>query len=144
MGQEQPSAEYVSTDWKELTAVSKTKINLIEAKLHVAYAQIYQDTTEEVEKVKSEIDEADWYLKKAEQHVDDPTQAKLDAIGQELKEAKARLEVKGLDVRARYEKINERPSLCGGVNARRKNSDGGGRSERPNKAASGENRGVNK
>jgi hypothetical protein len=99
------SAEYVSTDWKELTATSKAKINLMEAKLHVAYAQIYQDTTGEVAKVRPEIDEADSYLKKAEQHVDDKTQARLVAIGQELKEASAHLEEKGPGVRARYEKI---------------------------------------
>ena len=99
------SAEYVSTDWKELTTTSKTKINLMEAKLHVAYAQIYQDTTGELAKVKPEIDEADSYLKKAEQHADDKTQARLVAISEELKEARAHLEEKGPDVRARYEKI---------------------------------------
>jgi hypothetical protein len=99
------SAEYVYTDWKELTAGSKTQINLIEAKLHVAYAQTYQDTTGEGEKAKSEIDEAESYLKKAEQDVDDTTRAKLVAIEHELKEAGEHLEGKGHDVRARYEKV---------------------------------------
>jgi TPR repeat protein len=99
------SAEYVYTDWEELTVTSKTKINLMEAKLHVAYAQIYQDTTGEVAKVRPEIDEADSYLKKAKQHVDGETEARLVAIRQELKEAKAHLQEKGADVRTRYEKI---------------------------------------
>jgi cytochrome c556 len=99
------SAEHVSTDGEELTAAVETKRNLIEAKLHVAYALIYQDTTGEVGMVKSEIDEADSYLKNAEQQANDEAQAKLAAISQELKELRAHLNEKGPDMRARYEKI---------------------------------------
>jgi phage host-nuclease inhibitor protein Gam len=100
------SAEYASARWDEMTARGKTKVNLIEAKLHVAYANIYQDTTGQVDRVEAEIEESESYLKKAADHADAGTKDRLNAIGNELKEVRSDVNNKRPeDIRARYEKI---------------------------------------
>jgi hypothetical protein len=99
------SVEYAFAKWDEMTARGKTKINLIEAKLHVAYADIYQYTTGQVEKVEAEIEKSESYLKKAAGHADDKTKVRLNGIGNELKEVRSDLKNKRAGIRARYEKI---------------------------------------
>ncbi len=80
-------------------------MDLIETKLHVAYAKTYQNTTGHNEYVTAEIDKAEWYLKEAKGQVNRPTEDELDAIGRQLEETSADLRQKGFAADARYEKI---------------------------------------
>ena len=59
------SVEGVAAGWQKLRAESKAKTDLIDAKLHIAYAKINQSTTGVTEQTKGEIEVAESYTQKA-------------------------------------------------------------------------------
>jgi len=89
------SVEGVATGWQKLRAESKAKTDLIDAKLHIAYAKIDQSTTGAIEQAKAEIEAAESYIKKAAQHADHATRTRLAEIDKELKEADVGIAVSG-------------------------------------------------
>lgn len=98
-------AERVSTGWQKIHAEGRTKADLIEAKLHLAYAESYQFTTANMAKAKCEIEQAGTYLKNASKHADSATKAKIDAMKKEIGKIKTDLNSNTEVTRARYIKI---------------------------------------
>ncbi len=86
--------------------------NLIEAKLHVSYAETYQLTAREPDKVAKELAEADSYLKKAQQGglADKATRKKLGTMESAVLSLKANPEQRDPSVQERYESIKEQLS----------------------------------
>jgi hypothetical protein len=100
---------YIAAGLTEEEAEVKGEDSLIEARLHVAYAETYQVTTGEPDKAAKELDRAYSYLQKAEKsRLADPADLKkLHSIGNKLKDLMSMPEKHGAAVRERYETIKE-------------------------------------
>ena len=98
-------SEKASATWGELHAESKAKKNLIEAKLHLAYAETAQFVQGESAEVSNELDQAQGYLDKAAKTSDKALKAKIHAMSDELKQLKANLDDKSSKAHARYDKL---------------------------------------
>jgi hypothetical protein len=99
------SVEQMATGWQKLRVKSKAKDELINAKLHIAYARIDQMTLSDAAKATAEIGKAKSYLKQAMPKVGDATKRKLAGIDTALKEAETKSKEKGEGVLLRFAKI---------------------------------------
>ena len=98
-------AERISTGWQKLRAESKVKKDLIEAKLHIAYAETCQFITGNADKAGVEIDKAKGYLNSAAKNADSKVKAKINAMGKKMDEIKKDLHNKKDAAKMRYEII---------------------------------------
>lgn len=98
-------ADRISTGWQTFHSKNAAKKELIEAKLHLEYAEIYQFTTSESNKTGAEIGKAETYLKSAERNAGSEARTKIDAIAQKLSQIKAGLTSKKEAAKDRYEKV---------------------------------------
>ena len=98
-------AERISTGRQKLRSGSKVKTDLIEAKLHLAYAETYQFITGNADKAGAEIDKAQDYLKSASENADSKVKAKINAVEKKLDKAKKELHNKKEATKIRYEMI---------------------------------------
>ena len=98
-------AELVSTDWGKLRTKSTAKTDLIDAKLHLAYAESAQSLGGKSAEVKSEIDKATADLDAAANTSDKALKAKIATAAAGVKQIRAKLGDSGPKVRARYEKV---------------------------------------
>ena len=98
-------AERISTGWQKLRSESKVKQELIEAKLHLAYARSYQFITGNVDKAGAEIDNAKGYLNSAAKNADSKVKARINAMGEKMDEIKKDLHNKKEDMQKQYEII---------------------------------------
>ena len=98
-------AEHVSTGWQEVRHQNRLMRYLIEAKLHLAYAESYQFTTGEIAKAKVEIHDTEAYLKSAAEQVDSRMKSKINALEKMVDHINTDLNSKKETARARYEKI---------------------------------------
>ena len=98
-------AEHISTGWQKLCSESKVKKDLIEAKLHIAYAETCQFITGNVDKAGTEINKAKDYLKSAAKNADSKVKAKINAIGKKIDKIKKDLHNKKESAKVRYEII---------------------------------------
>ncbi len=101
------SAEYLASGWTEAETTLKGENNLIEAKLHVAYAETYQVTTHEPEKALGELDKALSYLGKEakDRLADKASQKKVNDVVIEVTALKANPEKNDFSVQDRYDNI---------------------------------------
>ncbi len=100
-------SEKASATWGKLHGESATKKALIEAKLHLAYAQTAQFVKGKSEEVSNELNQAQNYLDKAAETSNKALKAKIHAITDELKQIKANLHDKSRKALARYDKVKE-------------------------------------
>jgi hypothetical protein len=84
--------EYQTTYWKRIDAARGAESDLVEARFHVANAEVFGAATGEKQRAKVELDRADRYLEKALPVVGDNTLLALEAIRNELTAAKMDLE----------------------------------------------------
>ena len=98
-------AERISTGWQKLRAENKSKKDLIEAKLHLAFAETYQFTTGEVDKVKAEIGKASNYMKSAAENADSKTKSKIKDLEKEINRIKGNLRNKKEMAKEQYVKV---------------------------------------
>jgi hypothetical protein len=84
--------EYHTTDWERIYATRGPENDLLEARFHVANAEVFGAATGEKQRAKVELDRADRYLQKAVPLVADNTLLALEAIRNELTAAKMDLE----------------------------------------------------
>jgi hypothetical protein len=103
------SAAYLSADIAEEETTLKEENSLIEAKLHVAYAETYQVTTMESNKAARELDTAYSYLQKAANSslVDPSDRKKMHKIISILQELKANPAKNDALVQERYETVKK-------------------------------------
>lgn len=101
------SAEYLAAGWMKAETTLGAENNLIEAKLHVAYAETYQVTTGEPDKAGRELDKAAGYLKKEmnDKLPDKAALRKIAEVEREVQALKANLATNDETVRARYESV---------------------------------------
>lgn len=99
------SAEMITMGWQKMGAVTAVKKNLIDIKLHVAYAETYQLTAGEPDKARTEIDKALKYIAKSMSGTNDMIKAQLVEVEKELKEIKADTYKKDSAVKIIYEDI---------------------------------------
>ncbi len=98
-------AEHVSTGRQKLRDQNRLMRYLIEAKLHLAYAESYQFTTGDIAKAKVEIHDVEAYLKSAAEQVDSKMKSTINALEKMVDQIKADLNSNKETARARYEKI---------------------------------------
>jgi len=96
-------AERVSTGWQKLRSESKVKTDLIEAKLHIAYAGTYQFITDNANKAGAEIDKAEGYLNSAAENANSKVKTKIDAVEKKMDDLKKDLHSKKEAAKMRYE-----------------------------------------
>jgi len=99
------SAAYLSADLSKAETTLGGESNLIEAKLHMAYAETYQVTTGEPDKAVKELDMAHYFLQKAlASSLAGPADRKIMVdIDRLLLDLKATPEKHGTDVQERYD-----------------------------------------
>ncbi|NOZ68900.1 MAG: YfdX family protein [Deferribacteres bacterium] len=99
------SAERLSTALQRLRVTSPVAADIIDAKLHVAYAETYQITAGRPDKAASEIDKALACIQRALPNADSVTEAQLTVITRYLKEIKTDLNRRDMVVKLLYENI---------------------------------------
>ena len=95
----------MSTSWQKLSSETKVKKDLIEAKLHIAYAETSQFISGNADKAGAEIDKAEDYLNSAAKNADSKVKAKINAVGKKVNKAKKDLHNKKEAAKIRYEII---------------------------------------
>ena len=85
--------EYETTYGESMRAPRGAETDLVEARFHVANAEVFGAGTGEKQRAKVELDRADRYLEKALPLVADNTLLALEAIRKELTAAKMDLEM---------------------------------------------------
>lgn len=99
--------DYNTAAWDKFQSTNPASPDLIQAKLHVAYADSYEFTTGDKQKAEMELAKAESYLTKAEAQMSDPAKPKLDAIDKELSAAKAEVGKNDTEQKPRYETIRD-------------------------------------
>lgn len=98
-------SEKASAAWGKLGTESHAKTELIDAKLHLTYAQSAQFVQGKSAEIGDELDKAQGYLDKAYKISDKALKAKIRSMGDDLKQLKANLDDKGEKAHANYEKV---------------------------------------
>jgi len=103
------AASYLSAAVAEHESTAKGEDNLIEAELHVAYAESYQMTAAEPDKTVRELDRAYSYLEKAvtSSLLDPEDLKKIRIIESMLQDLKAHPEKSDAGVQKRYDSVKE-------------------------------------
>jgi hypothetical protein len=103
------SAAYLSAGLSEAETTQGGESNLIEAKLHVMYAETYQVTTFDQEKAIKELDKAYYHIQQADRSrlAGSADSKKIRVIGKIILLLMANPENNGFAVRERYETIKE-------------------------------------
>lgn len=91
--------------WEKLRNENDAKRNLVEAKLHLAYAESAQFVQGKSAEVSNELDQAQTYLARAAKNSDKALKAKIHVMSDELKQLKANIDEKTTEARARYDKL---------------------------------------
>jgi hypothetical protein len=86
---EERSLDYQTAAWEKFQSSSPASVDLIEAKLHVSFGEVYEFTTGENDKARAELEKAESYVKKAESLVSEKTKPKLTALTKEIAAVKA-------------------------------------------------------
>ncbi len=101
------SADYLSTDWQKAETTLGGENSLIEARLHLSYAETYQITEKNPSRAAAELGETEVYLKKAMHGklTDKAAQEKLAKMDKTVLALKAAPGKTGPSVREDYEDI---------------------------------------
>jgi len=94
-----------TASWERIRAARGAATDLVEARFHVANAEVFGAATGEKQRAKVELDRADRYLQKALTDVGDNTQLALEAIRKELTATKMDLETVNPEPQTRDERI---------------------------------------
>ncbi len=97
--------EYKTSAWQRMRPSSGAEADLIEARFHVANAEVFSAALGEKTKTKMELDRAEKYLIAARPLVADLIVPAVESIRQELEGAKLNLTSIGPENRDHYEKI---------------------------------------
>jgi hypothetical protein len=97
--------EYETANWGKVHAKSGAEDDLVEARFHVANAEVFGVALVKKQRAKAELDRADRYLQKALPLVAQDMRPVLEAIEKELADAKADLETADPDAEASDEQI---------------------------------------
>lgn len=97
--------DYNITMWERFQATHRGSPELIEAKLHVAYAEIYEFTTGDKQKADMELGKAESYVRKASPQISEKAKPILEGIDKQLIVAKTQVGSNGPGQRERYEVI---------------------------------------
>ena len=106
------SAEYLAAGWDRAETTLGEDNDLIEAKLHVSYAETYQVTAGEPDKAAEELDKADSYLKKALHNplADDAAKNSMRGLDKDILALKANPERNDSRTQGSYESLGLRLS----------------------------------
>jgi hypothetical protein len=97
--------EYQTTYWERIDAARGAENDLVEARFHVANAEVFGAAMGEQQRAKIELDRADHYLQKALPVVGVSTLPALEAIRKELSAAEMDLEMTDPKTQTRDERI---------------------------------------
>ncbi|MFK5915230.1 MAG: YfdX family protein [Woeseiaceae bacterium] len=98
-------AEKVSNGWSKSRGKSSAKADLINAKLHLSYAESARFVHGKSAEVSNEIDQVQGYLDNAAKTSDKALTAKIHAMSAEVKQLKSSMDDKGGKAHARYDKV---------------------------------------
>jgi len=97
--------ERLSTTWGSVRNQSQTKAELIDVKLHLAYAESAQFYHGQSSEVKSELDKASNNLKQAGKSANKKLGAKIHVLREQLKQMQANVNDYSANARAKYNQI---------------------------------------
>ncbi|GLI38790.1 YfdX family protein [Geobacter hydrogenophilus] len=102
-------SEYLAARWEESETTLGAEDDLIEAKLHVSFAETYQITTNEQSKAVEELEKASSYLEKAIKNalIDKATQKEIAAIRKEVTSLRGAPEQSDEAWEDRYDQIKD-------------------------------------
>ena len=83
--------DYQNAAWEKFHSSDADAEDIIEAKLHIAYAEIYEFTTGETQKSATELDNAEAYLQKAAPRLSASEKTTMDMVNKDLRQVKAEL-----------------------------------------------------
>jgi len=101
------SSEYAIAGLEETDEGSKPKAELIEAKMHIAYADIYHSTMVDEEKAEAEMEQAESYLEKACEQVSEQTRTKIETVRANLVYLKKHRQKADNSIHLRYEEMSQ-------------------------------------
>lgn len=101
-------AEYTDLIARKVGTISRTKKNLMDAKLHLLYAETYHLTTREKQKAGTELRKAENDLEDAMKQADRATRTQLITLHKELKELQSALNRKDTYIRNLYKTVEEK------------------------------------
>ena len=101
-------ADYLAASWEKEMAGQAREDNLIEAKLHLAYAESYQMTTAEPAKAVGELDKTEAYFAKALKNgsLGLDARRKIAKLTKEVEYIKLHTEKRGADAQQSYDAIS--------------------------------------
>lgn len=99
--------DFENAGWERFQASSPGAVNLIEARLHVNYAETYELTTGENQKAGTALDRANSYLSKAVPQMSENVKPKLEGIETELTAAKMAVGTNDRAQKDRYDSIKD-------------------------------------
>jgi ElaB/YqjD/DUF883 family membrane-anchored ribosome-binding protein len=94
--------DYNDAVWEKFQASSPGSENLINAKLHLRFAEIYEFTTGENDKARAEIDKADSFVKKAESQVSEDQKSNVAALMNQIEATKPEIGKHSAEQNNRY------------------------------------------
>lgn len=100
------SLEYMSLGWSSLRADSKIKSDLIDAKLHVANAQIDRFTDDNAKQAKSELENALSYLERADKNAPEAQKTQVKQLRRDVQKL-AKAVSNSKDDRPQYSNIEQ-------------------------------------
>ena len=99
--------DYQTAAWEKFQSTGTASDDLIEAKLHAAYAEIDEFTTGDKQKSETELEKAQGYLRNALLQVSGQAKPELEKVETELAVAKTQIGKDGRRQRERYAAIKE-------------------------------------
>jgi len=99
--------DYQTAAWEKFQSSRTDADDLIEAKLHLDYAEIYQFTTGETQQSAKELAIAESYLKKAEPQTSETEKAAMESVQKGLINLKRELGKKDVGQREQYATIRD-------------------------------------
>ncbi len=100
-------AEYTDLIARKVGTISRTKRNLMDAKLHLLYAETYHMTTGDKQKAGSELRKAERDIRDAMKQADEATRTQLVNLDKKLKELQSALNRKDTYIKRLYSTVEE-------------------------------------
>ena len=100
-------AEYMTVILKKVEKIDQVKKDLIDARMHILYAETYNLTTREYRKATMEIEKAEANIKNAMSGADEAVKKQLSAIDNEIQDLKAGVNKKSSALRMHYRDVEE-------------------------------------
>jgi patatin-like phospholipase/acyl hydrolase len=99
--------EYNTTSWQRSQSSSQGETDLVEARFHVANAEVYREAMRRLQRATVELNQADNFLRAAEPLLGSHIATEITAVRQRIENAEARNQADRSSQMTRFESIKE-------------------------------------